>query len=181
MNVLAQVFAIIALIIMFCSYQKKSKKDFLFLQIFMNIFFGLQYFLLNAYSALASNIVSIIRTGTFYRFEKYDKKIPATLLVLFVILILGLGIATYNGISSIIPIVIAVFYTYGTWQKKLMNTYKIGVLAAILWIYYNFSVGAYASVIGSVFELISSLLGLIKFKNNTTKIQKNVDKPKKMC
>ena len=170
MNVLAQVFAIIALIIMFYSYQKKTKKDFLFLQIFMNIFFGLQYFLLNAYSALVSNIVSIMRTGTFYKFEKDGKKIPIILLMLFIMLILGVGIITYNGISSIIPIVIAVFYTYGTWQKNLINTYRIGVFVAVLWIYYNFSVGAYVSVIGSVFELICSLFGLIKLKNNTTKI-----------
>ena len=169
MNIMAQIFAIIALIIMFFSYQKKSKKDFLFLQIFMNLFFGLQYFLLNAFSALASNIVSIIKSVIFYKYEKENRKIPTGLLILFVIIIITLGIFTYNGLSSIIPIIIAILYTYGTWQNKLINTYKIGVLAAILWIYYNFVVGAYASVIGSVIELIASITGLIRLKNNTTK------------
>ena len=38
------------------------------------------------------------------------------------------------------------------------------MFTAMLWIIYNFIVGAYVSVIGSVIELIASLLGLIKQK-----------------
>lgn len=169
MNILAQVFGVLALAVMFFSYQKKSKKDFLVLQIFMNIFFALQYFVLNAYSALTSSITSIVRTSLFYKFEKQNKKIHVGFLILFEIIIISLGILTYTGIYSIIPIAIAVVYTYGTWQKKLETTYKIGIVAAILWIYYNFIVGAYASVLGSVIELLASIMGVIRLKNKNTK------------
>lgn len=62
MNIIAQLFGTIAVILMFLSYQRKTKKEFLNIQIFANIFYGLQYFVLNAISALVSNIISIIRT-----------------------------------------------------------------------------------------------------------------------
>lgn len=169
MNIMAQIFAIIALIFMFFSYQKKSKKDFLFLQIFMNIFFGIQYFLLNAFSALVSNIISIVKSAIFYKYETENTKIPFSIFCIFEFIILISGILTYNGLFSIIPIIIALMYTYGTLQNKLTNTYKTGVLAAVLWIIYNYLVGAYASIIGSIIELISSIVGLIRLTNNKDK------------
>ena len=170
MNIYAQVIGFIALSFMCLSYQKNNKKDFLFIQILANIFYGLQYFLLNAISALASNIVSIIKTIVFFKFEKNNKTIPVTVLLIFEILILISGIVTYKDIFSIIPIFIACIYTYGTWQKNLKLTYSIGIISAILWIFYNFIVGAYVALIGSFIELFSSIIGIIKlFKTNLSK------------
>jgi len=164
MNIMAQIFGTIAVMLMFLSYQKKSKKGFLKVQIFSNIFFGLQYFVLNAISALSSNIISAIRTIIFYKYEKSEKRIPISFLIIFEIIIILLGIYSYNGLYSIIPVFIAGLYTYGTWQEKINTTYIIGIIASILWIYYNSLVGAYVAIIGSVIELIGSALGLIKLK-----------------
>lgn len=173
MIVLAQILGIIAITLMFLSYQKKSKKDFLFLQIFMNVFFGLQYTILNAFSAVASNIISIVKSAIFYKYEKENKKIPFAYLMIFGIIIIIFGLLTYNGLYSIIPIVIALIYTYGTWQNKLTTTYKLGIIASILWTCYNLMVGAYISIISSVIEFIGSIRGLMKLKeSNNTKYVK---------
>lgn len=165
MNILAQVLGITAITIMFLSYQKKSKKDFLFLQIFMNVFFALQYTILNAFSAVAQNIISIIKSIIFYGYEKENKKIPGAYLIIFEIIVVISLVLTYNGLYSIIPAVIALVYTYGTWQKNLKTTYKIGVVASILWIYYNLKVGAYVSITSSVIEFIASVRGLINLRD----------------
>jgi len=164
MNVSSQVIGLFALFFMCLSYQKKTKKDFLFIQIIANAFYGLQYLLLNALSALASNIISIIRSLTFYKYEKNSKEVPLSLFLIFEIVIVVFGIITFKNYYSIIPIFIACIYTYATWQKNLKRTYFIGIIAAILWIYYNFVVGAYVSIIGSLFELFSSFIGLIRLK-----------------
>ena len=173
MNILAQVFGIVAIVIMFFSYQKKSKRDFLFLQIFMNIFYACQYFLLNAFSAVASNIVSIVRTIIFYKYEKENHKVPFIYLIIFEAIIIISGILTYNGLYSIIPNIILFIYTYGTWQNKLSTTYKIGILASILWIYYNVTVGAYISTISSAVEFVASVRGLIRLKTSIYKQTSN--------
>ena len=170
MNIYAQVIGFIALFFMCLSYQKNKKKDFLFIQVLANFFYGLQYFLLNAISALVSNIISTIKTLVFFKFEKNNKKISLPILLIFEILIIILGIITFKDIFSIIPIFIACIYTYGTWQKNLKLTYSIGIIAATLWIFYNFIVGAYVSVVGSFIELFSSIIGAIKlFKTNSSK------------
>lgn len=161
-NILAQILGFIALIFIVLSYQNTKKEKFLLIQIFANIFFGLQYFTLKAFSALCSSIVSLIRTIVFFKYEKQNKKAPFLILIVILITISILGIFTFEGIYSLIPIAIALAYSYGTWQNNLKLTYIIGIIASILWIYYNFLVGAYVSIIGSVFELLASLIGFIK-------------------
>jgi len=172
MNILAQVFGLCALILMFYSYQKNNKKGFLLVQTFANLFYGIQYFLLNAFSAMVSNIISIIRCIVFYKYENKNKKIPIYILLIFEISIIILGIFTFENIYSIIPVFIACVYTYGTWQKNLKVTYFIGVIVAALWIIYNFVVGAYVAIIGSVIEFIGSVIGLSKLKNIEIEIRK---------
>ena len=167
MNISAQIIGFIALTFMCLSYQKNNKKDFLFIQILANIFYGIQYFLLKAFSALVSSIVSILKTYVFYKYEKDTKKISLFMLLLFEILIIFLGIIAYQSFYSIIPIFIACIYTYGTWQKNLKITYSIGIIASILWIFYNFIVGAYVAIFGSFIELSSSIIGIIRL--NTSK------------
>lgn len=162
MNYIAQILGFIALIFIVLSYQNTKKERFLLIQIFANIFFGLQYLTLKAFSAFCSSVISLIRTIIFFKYEKKNNKVPIIILIIILLIITIFGIITYEGIYSLIPIIIALAYTYGTWQEKLKLTYTIGIIASILWIYYNFLVGAYISIIGSIFELFASLIGLIK-------------------
>ena len=162
MNIYAQLIGIIALILMVISYQQKNRKKFLIYQVFANLFYGLQYFILNAFSALCSNIVTIIKTIIFYKKEKEDKRTSVYTLILIELIFISIGFFTYEGVYSVIPIVIACLYTYGTWQRNLKLTYSIGIIVAVLWILYNSIVGAYVGVIGAVFELFSSSIGLIR-------------------
>ena len=162
MNYLAQILGFIALIFIVFSYQNTEKKKFLLIQIFANIFFGLQYLTLKAFSAFSSSVISLIRTLVFFKYEKENKKTPVIILIIILIIISIFGVLTYDGIYSLIPIIIALAYSYGTWHNNLKLTYLIGIIASLLWIYYNFLVGAYVSIIGSVFELSASTVGFIR-------------------
>lgn len=166
MSYIAQILGFIALIFIVLSYQNTEKKKFLLIQIFANIFFGLQYLVLSAFSAFCSSIISLIRTIIFFKYEKESKKTPIIILISILIIISIFGIITYEGIYSLIPIAIALAYSYGTWHNNLKLTYVIGIIASLLWIYYNFLVGAYISIIGSIFELGASTIGFIKLLKN---------------
>ncbi len=162
----AQFFGLCALVLLFMSYQNNRKVRFLFIQIFSGIFYFLQYFFLSAFSAAGSSVISILKTLIFLNYEKKNRKIPIYILIVFEIIFLLLGILTYQNIFSLMPIFIALSYTYGTWQKNLKVTYAIGIMAATIWIIYNFIVLAYISVIGSFVELIASIIGLKKLMKN---------------
>ena len=159
---IAQIFGACALVSCFISYQKTEKKNFLIVQLITNIFYGIQYILLKAYSGFYSSAVSFIKNILFYNLEKREKKISIYLLILFEIAFIIGGILTYNGLYSLIPIFIHCVYTFGTWVKDLRITYTIGIGSAILWIVYGFIIKAHISVIASVIELIASILGLRK-------------------
>jgi hypothetical protein len=169
MNYLAQLFGLISLFLLIMSYQQTKKQKFLFIQIFANVFYFIQYILLSAFSAAASNMISIIRSSIFYKYEISNKKIPIFFLFIFEIIILIAGFITYVNIFSIIPIIIVISYTYATWQKNLKVTYFICLVAAILWILYNYVVGAYVSIIGSIIEFTASTIGFIKVSNTKNK------------
>jgi hypothetical protein len=160
LNIIAQVFGFIALAFMALSYQETNKKELLKKQIFANVFYALQYLSLNAVSAVSMNILSIIRAVVFGKNESKNNKI--ILLIIFEATIITIGFITYTDLTSLIPILIALLYTYGLWQSNLKIICIIGIISASLWIYYNLLVGAYVSIFGSFVELFSSILGLYK-------------------
>ena len=162
MNVLAQVFGSIALFLLVISYQQVIRKKFLFIQIFSNVFYSLQYFVLNAYSAVMTTFVTIVELFIFHNDAEKNKKTSIFILLIIEFLLIIIGIFTYNGIYSLIPIFVACIFTYGNFQSNLKITYFIGIVAAILWITYNFIVGAYVSLLGNLFEFLASLTGFIR-------------------
>lgn len=164
MNIYAQIFGTIAMLLLIASYFNTQKKEYLFTQILCNIFFAIQYLILNATTAVINTFIAITRSIVFYLYTKRKKEIPIKTLIIFEILILLLIITTCKDLISILPLLIAALYTYGTWQKNLKKTYIIGSIVAIIWIFYNYVVGAYVSALGSVFELLSSINGVYRIK-----------------
>ena len=169
MNILAQFFGALALLILIISYQQTVRKRFLFLQIFSNAFYSLQYLVLNAYTAMLTCIVSVFKTLIFYNSNKNDKDTSVLTLISLEIIYIIIGVFTYTSLYSLIPIVIASIYTYGTWQKELKITYIIGFISSVLWVIYNIIVGAYVSVISNFFELFASLIGFVRIFKITNK------------
>lgn len=162
MFLLAQVFGTLGLISMASSYQQKKKKNFLFFQIFSNLFYGLQYLVLNAYTALITCLISMVRTLIYHRNEQRNKENPISSLIIIELIIIIVGIVTYNNIYSLLPIFITFIFTYGTWQKNLRTSYKIGMISSFLWIVYNLIVKAYIGMIGAIIELIAGIIGYIR-------------------
>lgn len=164
MFITAQIMGGIALINLILSYQQKTKKNFLVCQIIANLFYALQYVFLSALSGVTSSIISTVRSIIFYNYQKKDKNIPFVWLVVFILLPVLTLLMVYDNIYSLIPVFIACFYTYGTWQKKLYKTYLIGAIAGFLWIIYSYTIGAWLGLVAGIFELISSLIGLFRIK-----------------
>ena len=159
---IAQIFGTFALITCFISYQKTNKKDFFIVQLITNIFYGIQYLILQAYSGCISSVISLLKNVLFYNLEKRNKKISICYLLIFVSAFIIAGIFTYEGIYSMIPIFIHSIYTCATWFKDLKITYTLSLGTSILWIIYSLIVGAYVSIIASVVELVAGILGLRK-------------------
>lgn len=166
MNIIANVFGFFAIVIWAMSIQNKEKEKILTFQIVANIFYSLQYILLNAYTASILNFISAIRCIAFYTDEKKNGKISSKLFILFSLIAIVIGIITYNGLPSLIPVVCTLIYMYSLWQNNLNVTRYLFIIAAILLAYHNYAVGAFISILGNLMDIISAIISIIRFRKN---------------
>ena len=168
MKYLIQTIGIVAFILFVYSLQKKDKKEILFYQLLANILYAIQYISLGAYIAGILNVVTVTRCFIYYKYEKDKKEIPLFILITYILIIILVSIFTVDSYISILPSIINIIYIVSTWQKNTMVLRLSFMVAAILWIYYNLTVGAYTAIIGNIFEIISILYACIKLnrKNN---------------
>ena len=162
MNVPAQIFGFIALILISISLQFDKRKKVLKFQALSNIFYSLQYLMLNAYSALFICFIGLIRSTIFSKYEEKNKDVPIYVLLIIVGLIIYSGILSYTNLLSIIPIFIGIIYSTFIWQKNLSKFRIASMLCSIVWIFYNFKVGAYIGIVPSILEFVSSFYAFLK-------------------
>lgn len=134
------------------------------MQVIANGIYGIEYLLLGAFSAASMNFLSFLRLLVYYFYALLNIKMPKWILFVFIALVLLFGIITYDGLISLLPIIITVLYTYAFWQNNLNVARIIYIVAAIIWIYYNYEVGAYVGIIGNALEITTGLISLIKYR-----------------
>lgn len=105
------------------------------------------------------SFVSVLRCIAFFIFEKKNKKVPVYILVIFIALIIILAKFLNYGIMGFFPVVCTLLYTIGIWQKNL----NIFLITACIRLGFNIFVGAYSSLIGNVFEVLTSLIAIYRF------------------
>lgn len=164
MVILAQVLASFAILFWVISILLKNKKNILLMQVIANGIYGIEYLLLGAFSAASMNFLSFLRLLVYYFYASLNMKMSKWILLVFIALVLLFGIITYDGLISLLPIIITVLYTYAFWQNNLNVARIIYIVAAIIWIYYNYEVGAYVGIIGNILEIITGLISLIKYR-----------------
>lgn len=164
MVILAQVLALFAILFWVISILLKNKKNILLMQVIANGIYGIEYLLLGAFSAASMNFLSFLRLLVYYFYALLNIKMPKWILFVFIALVLLFGIITYDGLISLLPIIITVLYTYAFWQNNLNVARIIYIVAAIIWIYYNYEVGTYVGIIGNALEITTGLISLIKYR-----------------
>jgi hypothetical protein len=118
------------------------------------------------------SFVSVLRCIVFFIFEKKNKKVPIYILVVFLALIIILAKFLNYGIMGFLLVVCTLLYTIGIWQRNLNVFRIITLITACIWIGFNIFVGAYSSLIGNVFEVLTSLIAIYKFNLNDNEIKK---------
>ena len=162
MSFFAQLIGCMAISFWVISIQYKDRKNILLFQAIANLFYSIEYFLLGAFSASIMNLLSTFRC---FIFSKTKKKTTKLFNFLFCLIILIIGIFTYNGLLSLIPPIITLFYTISSSKHNNMWNRLTVLVAAFVWIFYNYKVGAYITILGNIFEIASGILSIVRFRN----------------
>ena len=161
--IVAQIFALIAFILYTISFQFKKRGNVLKTQIFANIFYTIEYIMLDAYAGVNNSLFGIARSLLFYVFDKKKKKCPPYVAVIFLTLVVIFGFISYTDVFSVLPVIISIIFFVSLYTEDMKLYRKVAVIASVLWIIYNIAVNAYVSVFDYSIELISSLIAIYRF------------------
>ena len=131
-------------------------------QITATALFGLQYFLLGAYTGLALDIVGVLRDIVYYnKGKKWASSNWWT--VFWVLVMLVVGIFTYqNWISLLMTAAMALnTVSFSFTKPKLVRTTIL--ISSPLLLVYNILTGSIGGVINELFTEISSVVGIIRY------------------
>ena len=158
---IAQTFGILGLIVMIYSLFQKNKNKMLWFVVLNGLFFGCQYFLLQAYSGMFSNFFGILRTYICKEKEESKSLNKWYVLALFMIGYIIIGIITFNGhIISLLPIIAELIYVITLWQKSVKRIRYGTLLMVILWLIYDVVVKAYPSMITDLIVMTSTIIAM---------------------
>ena len=164
MNYVAQLIGFIAFIFFVTSIYSKKKKSVLICQLMANLLYGIEYILLNTITAGILNLIAVLRCFIYYKYEEKNRKIPISILLGYIIIVVVISIVTLNGWLTIIPMIIGIIYSYATWQSNPKFLTTCFLVCGTTWFFYNLYVGAYTAVLGNVVDVISSIIVLKSYK-----------------
>lgn len=173
-NIAAQIIGFFAILSFAIAPQQKKKSKVLLFQLIASVLYGIQYFILGAYTAVATNIADMIKTIVFLKYSKDEKKIPIYYFIIYSIVIIVLGVFTINSFISSIPVIAALLFAYATWQSNLKVYRIINTLVIIMYAIYNLYFGAYVSCIGSTIQFVSAIIAIVRLDIINKKQQENL-------
>ncbi len=158
----SQLFGALGVLSAITSYNLKKKNEILISLIIANAMYGIQYFLLNAWSGVLCSIVGILRSVVYYYYEKRSKKKPLSILIIFLAILIGVEIFVYQDWYSVLPVIGTIGFTWTLWLTNTKHFRKAALLDPIMYFAYDLHVKAYADLPGVVMEFIGALIGYVR-------------------
>ena len=144
------------------AFQFKGYRQLVTLRAATELFFGIQYILLGAYSGAAVDFLGCFRNWVFLDCNKKGKSLKPWR-IFFCVIFVGVSLLTWAGPISLLSAVAKVASTiaYGSSSPRLIRF--ITLCSSSCWLVYNFAVFSIAGVLGEILTLTSVLIGILRF------------------
>lgn len=158
---------ILAIITSLLSFQAKTRKGILALQMVSSLLFCLKLFLLQAWEGAYLDLVSIFRTLLFAMLANTARKWATSPLWPIGVMgvMVGVGILTWESALSLFAIGGALLSTLALWLKNENHTRLISLLVGAAWIVYYIPFGDFAGIFSESITMISILIALWRFRH----------------
>lgn len=162
MGIVIQMIGIAAMLGSVLSFQCNKHKSIMILQIIATALFGIQYYLLGAFTGMALDAVGIVRDIVFYhKDKKWARSVWWT--VLFAAAMVAVGIVTYQGYVSLLMIAAMALNTVSFSLTKPKLVRSTILISSPLLLVYNILTGSWGGVINEAFSEVSSIVGLLRY------------------
>lgn len=159
--IIGQALGILAIFLGFISFQMKTKRQILFIQMATCICFCLHYLLLNAYTGLAMNGVGLVRNITYACWKK-EGRVKKLLPAFFAALMGALGVLAWDGWYSIFFVVALMLNSVGMAFSDPRMMRKSILVTSPMVIVYNVIVHSIGGTVYESVAILSAVIGLIR-------------------
>lgn len=161
--IIAQILGAVGYSLLAFSFFKKNKKEILFIQIFAYIGFTTHYFLLDALTGTACNILGFIALILIYFFSE-DKKKKKVLVLILIPILITMSFLSYENIFSLFPVV-GCLLTFNSFLSKDENKIRfIGIISAVCWLIYAIIHVSYSAIVFEVITVIATIVAYLRNK-----------------
>ena len=171
-EITAQTIGIAAMLFNIFSYQQKTSKGVIIMQLFGGALFSVNFFMLGATVGGILNIIAVFRAVVFWGKEKFKAEHKAWLFVF-----VGLFIASYiltftlfakpftvtSAVLELLPVIAMTATTISFRLNTASVIRKFGLISSPSWLIYNICNFAIGAVICEAVSLVSIFIGMIRF------------------
>ncbi|EWH08410.1 hypothetical protein DS2_17452 [Catenovulum agarivorans DS-2] len=161
---IAQAFGILSFMIGACAFLQKNDQH---LKVYLCFLFGCQtthFYLLGAYTAVAANALSLIRTIISVRYSK------AWLGIVFICANVFWGVLLYTTPISLLAIAGACFGTYAVFFLQGIPMRIAFILGAVSWLTHNLFVQSVGATLLEIMVIITNLITIYRLYNDNKSV-----------
>ena len=160
---MAHILGILAVVTFLLSFQLKTRKNIIIVNLTSRLLYILQYLLLGAFEGAVLDFMGfVLSLVAKYKEKEVISKHFVVIMVVANLSLLMVGFALYENIFSLFAILGIIFEVMALWLTKEKNIRILSFFAAPFWLVYNLANTAYGSVIGNVLVMISIGIAMLR-------------------
>ena len=174
---IAQILGFIGAGLLIFSFQMKSPRMLILMQIGGTLCFTLHFALIGAVSGAAMNAAGAVRAILIYLKGKNYKFASHPIVLIFIMaMFLGCGIVFYESVMTILITVAMLTTSVGLWINTSNSIRYSMFVGSPLWIIHNAHAHSWSGVLTEVFNLTSIFIYYIRMYFEKRKLAKNESK-----
>ena len=160
-QIVIQAIGFLGMAVSIVSFQTKSYQKIIWLRVISEIIFAVQYFLLGAYTGMASNILSCV-TNSVYRVRVKKNKSNKVCRIVFACMFVLVGGLTWQGMITVLVVLAKVLSTVanGMGKSKTIRYMNLGIM--MLWNVHDVIVFSIAGVLCNMATILSILIAIFR-------------------
>ncbi len=160
-SVATQIVGFIALVFAMVSYQMKTQKKIVLIQIISCTLFAVHFLMLNAYTGALMNLIAAVRSVVFVNKDKKWGRSSWWIVFFSIVCVVAVGF-TWEGALSLMPMAGMVLTSVAWGIENASLVRLISLPSSPLWIVYNIICGSTAGVLTEMFVMISIITAIIR-------------------
>lgn len=169
-EIITQIIGFIAFLLAVLTFQSNKHKSITLIKCASDALFVVQFIMLGAYTGAMMNGVGVVRNIIYARLVEKKKDVKIAVII-FSIIVIVCGIATWNGPISLLAIFGKLLSTLSYAFKNPKNVRRMTIPVCLVWGIYDLICGSWAGVLTEIFTLTSIAIAYFRFEHKKEPIE----------